>query len=79
MTHTQRHVFCPRRGRQWCTLRHVMPLYNVHSLFTICVISPILRATTEKFFVNLKKSPLKPETPRSAVAQCHHSNNEAVL
>uniref|UniRef100_A0A2H1V958 SFRICE_025570 n=1 Tax=Spodoptera frugiperda TaxID=7108 RepID=A0A2H1V958_SPOFR len=29
------------RGRQMCTLRHVMPLYNVHTLFTICVISPM--------------------------------------
>ncbi|KAF9788975.1 hypothetical protein SFRURICE_016835, partial [Spodoptera frugiperda] len=35
------HNFYPRRGRQRCTLRHVMPLYNVHSLFTICVISPM--------------------------------------
>ncbi|KAF9796947.1 hypothetical protein SFRURICE_007490 [Spodoptera frugiperda] len=34
-THTQRHAFYPRRGRQRCTLRHVMPLYNVHPLFTI--------------------------------------------
>ncbi|KAF9819442.1 hypothetical protein SFRURICE_000530, partial [Spodoptera frugiperda] len=40
-THTQRHAFYPRRGRQRCTLRHVMPLNNVHPLFTICVISPM--------------------------------------
>ncbi|KAF9801151.1 hypothetical protein SFRURICE_005745 [Spodoptera frugiperda] len=33
-----RHGFYPRSGRQRCTLRHVMPLYNVHPLFTICVI-----------------------------------------
>ncbi|KAF9793764.1 hypothetical protein SFRURICE_003588 [Spodoptera frugiperda] len=33
--------YYPRRGRQRCTLRHVMPLYNVHSLFTVCVISPM--------------------------------------
>ncbi|KAF9800951.1 hypothetical protein SFRURICE_014124 [Spodoptera frugiperda] len=26
-THTQRHAFYPRRGRQRCTFRHVMPLY----------------------------------------------------
>ncbi|KAF9794472.1 hypothetical protein SFRURICE_003174, partial [Spodoptera frugiperda] len=31
----QRHAFYPRRGRRRCTLRHVMPLYNVHPLFTI--------------------------------------------
>ncbi|KAF9797949.1 hypothetical protein SFRURICE_019292 [Spodoptera frugiperda] len=28
--HTQRHAFYPRRDKQRCTLRHVMPLYNVH-------------------------------------------------
>ncbi|KAF9823634.1 hypothetical protein SFRURICE_009179 [Spodoptera frugiperda] len=28
--------FYPRRGRQRCTLRHVMPLYNVHPHFSIC-------------------------------------------
>uniref|UniRef100_A0A2H1WMN9 SFRICE_029093 n=1 Tax=Spodoptera frugiperda TaxID=7108 RepID=A0A2H1WMN9_SPOFR len=32
----QRYAFYPRRGRQRCTLRHAMPLYNVHPLFTIC-------------------------------------------
>uniref|UniRef100_A0A2H1V3J3 SFRICE_011614 n=1 Tax=Spodoptera frugiperda TaxID=7108 RepID=A0A2H1V3J3_SPOFR len=37
-----RHIFYPRRDRQRCSLRHVMP-YNVHPLFTICVISPISR------------------------------------
>uniref|UniRef100_A0A2H1VN74 SFRICE_023740 n=1 Tax=Spodoptera frugiperda TaxID=7108 RepID=A0A2H1VN74_SPOFR len=31
----------PSKGRQRCTLRHVMPLYNVHPVFTISVISPI--------------------------------------
>ncbi|KAF9802178.1 hypothetical protein SFRURICE_004168 [Spodoptera frugiperda] len=43
-----RHAFYPRRGRQRCTLLHIMPLYNVYLLFTTCAISPILRATTEK-------------------------------
>ncbi|KAF9823594.1 hypothetical protein SFRURICE_011900, partial [Spodoptera frugiperda] len=33
--------FYPRKGRQRCTLRHVMPVYNVHSLFNIGVISPM--------------------------------------
>ncbi|KAF9822498.1 hypothetical protein SFRURICE_006581 [Spodoptera frugiperda] len=32
-THTQHHTFYPQRGRR-CTLRHVMPLYNVHKLFS---------------------------------------------
>ncbi|KAF9788917.1 hypothetical protein SFRURICE_018493 [Spodoptera frugiperda] len=51
----QRHAFYLRRGRQKCTLRHVLPLYNiVHPLFTNCVISPILRATTEAFSKNRK-------------------------
>uniref|UniRef100_A0A2H1WG93 SFRICE_024243 n=1 Tax=Spodoptera frugiperda TaxID=7108 RepID=A0A2H1WG93_SPOFR len=41
-----RHAFYPRRGRQRCTMWHVMPLYKVHSLFTICVISPMLKGFT---------------------------------
>ncbi|KAF9791517.1 hypothetical protein SFRURICE_003213 [Spodoptera frugiperda] len=37
----QRHPFYPQRGRQRYTFWHVMPLYNVQTLFIICVISPI--------------------------------------
>ncbi|KAF9811915.1 hypothetical protein SFRURICE_021272 [Spodoptera frugiperda] len=54
----QRHAFYPRRGRQRYTLRHVMPLYDVHPFFTICVMNPychigtghnsILRAATAR-------------------------------
>ncbi|KAF9804309.1 hypothetical protein SFRURICE_011924, partial [Spodoptera frugiperda] len=42
-----RHAFYSRRDKQRCTLRHIMLLYNVHPLFTICVISPI-RATQNR-------------------------------
>ncbi|KAF9800830.1 hypothetical protein SFRURICE_009304 [Spodoptera frugiperda] len=46
----QRHAFYPRSGRQWSTLRYVMPLYNVYVYnaiqctltFTTCIISPML-------------------------------------
>uniref|UniRef100_A0A2H1V182 SFRICE_027306 n=1 Tax=Spodoptera frugiperda TaxID=7108 RepID=A0A2H1V182_SPOFR len=65
----QRHAVYTRRDRQKCSLRHVMPLYNVHPLFTICVLSPILRATTEKHPSNSLPDPgMEPETPCSAVA-----------
>ncbi|KAF9805072.1 hypothetical protein SFRURICE_010255 [Spodoptera frugiperda] len=37
----QRHAFYPRRDRQRCTLRHLMPLYNVHPLFIIYIKSHI--------------------------------------
>ncbi|KAF9797283.1 hypothetical protein SFRURICE_006265 [Spodoptera frugiperda] len=54
----QRHAFYPRRGRQRSSLRHVMPLYNVHCTPT-CVISPI----------NTLLDPgIEPETPCPAVA-----------
>ncbi|KAF9802109.1 hypothetical protein SFRURICE_004360 [Spodoptera frugiperda] len=37
--------FYPQRGRQRCTLRHLMPLYNVHPLFTIfCVIDVVYKS-----------------------------------
>ncbi|KAF9794605.1 hypothetical protein SFRURICE_018668 [Spodoptera frugiperda] len=32
-------AFFPHRGRQRCTLRHVLlPLYNIHPLFTMCLL-----------------------------------------
>ncbi|KAF9800404.1 hypothetical protein SFRURICE_016794 [Spodoptera frugiperda] len=69
----QRHALYSRKGRQGCTLRHVMPLYNVHPLFTIYVISPIHRATTEKFLKNRKKRsnicPTRESNPRPLVRQ----------
>ncbi|KAF9798423.1 hypothetical protein SFRURICE_003069 [Spodoptera frugiperda] len=40
--HTYISTFNPRRGRQKCTLWHIMPLYyNLHPLITIFVISPM--------------------------------------
>ncbi|KAF9794234.1 hypothetical protein SFRURICE_009611 [Spodoptera frugiperda] len=80
---TQRHVpFYPQRGRQRCTLRHTMPLYNVHPLLTICVPCNsnmywcvILRATTEKFSKNRKSPvilrPTRESNPRPLARQSH--------
>ncbi|KAF9796782.1 hypothetical protein SFRURICE_016666, partial [Spodoptera frugiperda] len=45
------------RCRQRYTLRHVFPQYNVHLLFTICVISPNSRlCTTAEAFLKYRKT-----------------------
>ncbi|KAF9804822.1 hypothetical protein SFRURICE_007725 [Spodoptera frugiperda] len=72
-THTQLHAFYPRRGRQRCTLRHVMPLYNVHPLFTIFVLKSH-NTVLLRIFTNNRKSQynlpdgMKHREPCSAVA-----------
>ncbi|KAF9802441.1 hypothetical protein SFRURICE_009123 [Spodoptera frugiperda] len=59
-------------GRQWCTLRHVVSLYIVHPLFTIC--------TLEKFSKNRKKPIVTvPQDLMSRSHTCDHLINEAVV
>uniref|UniRef100_A0A2H1WD45 SFRICE_030467 n=1 Tax=Spodoptera frugiperda TaxID=7108 RepID=A0A2H1WD45_SPOFR len=65
----QRNTFYPRWGRQKSILRHVMPLYNIHLLFAICVVSPILCATTEKFSKNRKKLSNTLSDPKTFIRQ----------
>uniref|UniRef100_A0A2H1W483 SFRICE_030268 n=1 Tax=Spodoptera frugiperda TaxID=7108 RepID=A0A2H1W483_SPOFR len=50
-------VFYSRRGRQRCTLWHVMPMYNVYPLFTIYVPGN-----------TLPDPAIEPETPSPTVA-----------
>uniref|UniRef100_A0A2H1VD82 SFRICE_011347 n=1 Tax=Spodoptera frugiperda TaxID=7108 RepID=A0A2H1VD82_SPOFR len=79
----QRHAFYPRRGKQRCTLRHLMPLYNIHPLFTICVLSPILYYKSHvigdfvlllRNFPNTEKSPVILLSTRKS-----NSTNETVI
>ncbi|KAF9807617.1 hypothetical protein SFRURICE_008830 [Spodoptera frugiperda] len=74
--HTYRHAFNPRRGKQQCTLGHVMPLNNVH-FFTIYVVASLLPYTG-----TFPDSVLRLRIFRkSEIAQrtCDHSINEAVI
>ncbi|KAF9796123.1 hypothetical protein SFRURICE_013587, partial [Spodoptera frugiperda] len=81
LTNEQRHAFYPRRDRQRCTLLHVIPLCNVNPLFTIYVqfmLSPIYRATTEKFS-EIRKKPVifsrlgnRTQDPLSGSRSCNH-------
>ncbi|KAF9820459.1 hypothetical protein SFRURICE_009878 [Spodoptera frugiperda] len=64
----QRELFYPRRGRQRCTLRHVMSLYHVHPLFSICVISPITHIKS----LTANRKLLKANPPLTSVTGDHH-------
>ncbi|KAF9819513.1 hypothetical protein SFRURICE_003606, partial [Spodoptera frugiperda] len=56
-TKKKRQTFYSRRGRQRCTLWHVMPMYNVYPLFTIYVPGN-----------TLPDPAIEPETPSPTVA-----------
>ncbi|KAF9823603.1 hypothetical protein SFRURICE_011909 [Spodoptera frugiperda] len=83
----QRHAFYLGRDRQRCTLRHVMPLYNVHPLFTICYKSQVI-GDSVLLLRNFRKTentpvilcPTREMNPRPLVWQspCDHSTNEAL-
>ncbi|KAF9811405.1 hypothetical protein SFRURICE_002774, partial [Spodoptera frugiperda] len=53
----QDYAFGPQRGRQRCSLRHVMLLYNVHPLSTICVIGPIYQPLVVWCIINSLRIP----------------------
>ncbi|KAF9802506.1 hypothetical protein SFRURICE_013693 [Spodoptera frugiperda] len=65
----QHHTFYPRRGRQRCTVWHVMALYNVHPLFTICHIPG-----TIPDFVLLLRNCLKIENSPAILCPTRGSN-----
>ncbi|KAF9788806.1 hypothetical protein SFRURICE_018382, partial [Spodoptera frugiperda] len=76
--YVHRHAFYPGRGRQMCTLQHLMPLYIVHSLFTTYYnvsCSKVLRATTENFSKNRKYPvvlcPTRVSNPTPLIRQSH--------
>uniref|UniRef100_A0A2H1WW26 SFRICE_004749 n=1 Tax=Spodoptera frugiperda TaxID=7108 RepID=A0A2H1WW26_SPOFR len=71
----QRHAFHPRRGRQRCTLRHVKPLYNVHPLFTSCVISPISINNVLDIFITCR--PLSGAAPADCLAGYRGSGSKS--
>ncbi|KAF9803547.1 hypothetical protein SFRURICE_008702 [Spodoptera frugiperda] len=69
----QRLAFYHRRGRQRCKLRHVMPLYHVHPLFTTRVIGVLhVIGNNENHQMDCSNSNVTPWIPEGVGRGAHY-------